>query len=63
MKNNINNWVEEWREMPTYNNSREQAPAVVVKINFLTVESFGEFKDKLKVLMNTDKPFDGMQRK
>jgi hypothetical protein len=49
--------------MPEYNNVKEPEPVITARIRFASIEDFEDFKEKLKVLLNTSKPFDGMQRK
>lgn len=59
-----NNWREEWKDMPEYNNVPDIPPLITATFKFRTQEDFELFKETIKkYLYNGEKPFDGMQRK
>ena len=59
-----NNWIDEWRGMPEYNNQDYPEPSVIVTFKFLTQEDYHTFYELIKEkLFNGEKPFDGRQEK
>jgi len=59
-----NDWKEEWKGMPDYNNVKCPDPEITATFKFANKEDFEEFKSLIKKhLYNGAKVFDGMQRK
>jgi len=69
MKNNLfnyteNDWKEEWKNMPEYNNIKQPEPFIVVKFKFRNQEDYDYFHSVIKEhLYGGKKVFDGTQRK
>lgn len=60
----INEWKEEWKEMPEYNNVVAEEPFITATFKFSSQADFEEFKKLIqKHVYNGERPFDGMQRK
>ena len=56
--------LDEWNEMPEYDNAREPDPLIEAKFRFKTQDDFDEFHQKIKKhLYDGKKVFDGMQQK
>lgn len=59
-----NNWREEWKEMPEYNNKEEKSPLITATFKFRDEADFAVFLKLIKKhLYNGERPFDGMQKK
>lgn len=59
-----NNWQEEWKDMPEYNNIEDAPPMITATFKFRNEKDFETFKETLKkYLYKGEKVFDGMQRK
>jgi len=59
-----NNWKDHYKDLPEYNNVKQEEPLIVAKFKFRSQEDFEEFNDLLKKhVYKTNKVFDGMQRK
>lgn len=59
-----NDWEEEWKGMPEYDNVEQTEPEVTVLFRFRSWEAFEEFKEKIREhLFEGERPFDGMQKK
>jgi len=64
IKYNSNDWSEEWKDMPEYNNLESPPPVIVATFKFRNEEDFDKFHQIVKeYLYNGEKVFDGMQRK
>lgn len=63
MTKKINNWEDEWNEMPEYNNVPQDDPVITALFKFKTEEDYKDFLEKIRPLFPDRKPFDGMQRK
>jgi hypothetical protein len=59
-----NNWQDHYKDLPEYNNVKQEEPLIIAKFKFRSQEDFEEFNDLLKKhVYKTNKVFDGMQRK
>jgi len=59
-----NEWKDEWKDMPEYNNVEATPPNITATFKFRNEEDFKLFKDVVqKELYAGKKVFDGMQRK
>lgn len=59
-----NNWKDEWKDMPEYDNVPDILPVITATFKFRTEEDFELFKETIQEqLYHGEKPFDGMQRK
>lgn len=64
LKGRQNNWREEWKGMPEYDNTHMDIEKITVKFRFRCQEDFDEFHALIKKhLYGGNKVFDGMQRK
>tara|TARA_R100001591_G_scaffold100376_1_gene106828 strand:+ start:353 stop:607 length:255 start_codon:yes stop_codon:yes gene_type:complete len=60
----MNNWEEHYKELPEYNNKKQEEPFIIAKFKFRNQKDFDEFNELLKkYVYKTNKVFDGMQRK
>lgn len=60
----MNNWEEHYKELPEYNNKKQEEPFIIAKFKFRNQKDFDEFNELLKKqIYKTNKVFDGMQRK
>lgn len=60
----MNNWQDHYKELPEYNNKKQDEPFIVAKFKFRNQKDFDEFNELLKkYVYKTNKVFDGMQRK
>lgn len=60
----MNNWEEHYKELPEYNNKKQEEPFIIAKFKFRNQKDFDEFNKLLKKhVYKTNKVFDGMQRK
>ena len=58
-----NDWREEWKDMPEYDNINMPPPLITATFKFRTKEDFEEFKKLVKeYVYKGEKTFDGMQR-
>jgi len=63
-KEQLNDWENEWNEMPEYNNIKQPPPLITATFKFRTVEDYDRFHKLIKEnLYNNKKVFDGMQKK
>ena len=63
-KENVNNWVDEWINMPEYNNIKQPPPLITATFKFRTQDDYDEFHSLIKkYLYNNKRVFDGMQKK
>jgi len=63
-KETENNWKEEWKNMPEYNNIPQHEPLITATFKFRSQKDFEMFNSLLKrYVYKTNKVFDGMQRK
>ena len=59
-----NNWQDHYKDLPEYNNVKQEEPLIIAKFKFRSQEDFEEFNNLLKKhVYKTNKVFDGMQRK
>jgi len=58
-----NNWKEEWKNMPEYNNVVEQKPLIIAEFKFRNETDYKIFHELVKkYIYGGKKVFDGMQR-
>ena len=59
-----NQWEEEWKNMPEYNNINQPAPFITATFKFKNQDDYDNFHKLIKQhLYNGKKVFDGMQSK
>ena len=60
---NVNNWQNEWVNMPEYNNVKQDKPKITATFKFRNNDDYEIFKNKVKkYLYNDEKVFDGQQK-
>jgi len=60
----MNNWEEHYKELPEYNNKKQDEPFIIAKFKFKNQKDFDEFNELLKkYVYKTNKVFDGKQTK
>jgi hypothetical protein len=60
---NVNNWQNEWVNMPEYNNVKQDKPKITATFKFRNNYDYEIFKNKVKkYLYNDEKVFDGQQK-
>jgi hypothetical protein len=61
--NTLNDWKNEWVNMPEYNNINQPLPEITAKFKFRNYNDYQIFKEKIKkYLYNDEKVFDGQQK-
>lgn len=59
----LNDWKNEWVNMPEYNNINQPPPEITAKFKFRNYDDYEMFKEKIKkYLYNDEKVFDGQQK-
>jgi hypothetical protein len=59
----LNDWKNEWVNMPEYNNINKPPPEITAKFKFRNYDDYEMFKEKIKkYLYNDEKVFDGQQK-